>query len=141
MHDHLRTKIRLHGGKINNIMKPLVQLHSTKIAEIKMILDTISTIKLFTDLKNACFSFYILQLRRLLRIQKYVTESKYYQSNTRMVNAKNSGFFFPFITGQSWQKLQNKPTALPTAKHAFMTCKACIYDLQSMSLLHLLYTK
>lgn len=72
--------------------------------------------------------------KRLPRIQNYVTDAKYYKKNNMNGERKQ---FVEFFSLQNWAKLSK------TAKqgHSITDCRACTYDLHSMSSLHLSYSR
>lgn len=72
--------------------------------------------------------------KRLPRIQNYVTDAKYYKKNNMNGERKQ---FVEFFSLQNWAKLSK------TAKqgHSITDCRACTYDLHSLSSLHLSYSR
>nr|XP_022316815.1 uncharacterized protein LOC111120391 [Crassostrea virginica] len=72
--------------------------------------------------------------KRLPRLQSYVTEAKYYKANNKNGERKK---FVEYFSLQNWANLTN------TAKqsHSLLNCGACMYDLHSMSSLHLSHAK
>lgn len=72
--------------------------------------------------------------KRRPRIQNYVTDAKYYKKNNMNGERKQ---FVEFFSLQNWAKLSK------TAKqgHSITDCRACTYDLHSMSSLHLSYSR